>query len=51
MPTFWKLYNSLPELKDPLPVSMPAHEDAVHVPVPAHKEAAQPHTGRRRIRA
>jgi 5-enolpyruvylshikimate-3-phosphate synthase len=50
MPTFWKLFNNLPELKDPLPVSVPA-KDTLSVSAPAHEEAAQPQAGRRRIRA
>jgi 5-enolpyruvylshikimate-3-phosphate synthase len=50
MPAFWKLYNSLPELKDPLPVSVPAHKETILVPAPADEEAAQPQAGKRRIR-
>jgi 5-enolpyruvylshikimate-3-phosphate synthase len=51
MPTFWKLYNSLPELKEPLPVSAPAHKSSFAVSAPAHEETAQPQAGRRRVRA
>jgi hypothetical protein len=51
MPTFWKLFNSLPELKDPLPVSVPARKDTLPVSAPACGETASPQAGRRRIRA
>jgi 5-enolpyruvylshikimate-3-phosphate synthase len=50
MPTFWRLYNSLPELKDPLPVSVPGHKETIPVSVPEDEEAAQPQAGKRRIR-
>jgi hypothetical protein len=51
MPTFWKIFNSLPELKDPLPVPAPARKDTLPVSAPAHGETGQPQTDRRRIRA
>jgi 5-enolpyruvylshikimate-3-phosphate synthase len=51
MPTFWKIFNSLPELKDPLPVPAPARKDSLPVSAPAHEETGQPQTDKRRIRA
>jgi 5-enolpyruvylshikimate-3-phosphate synthase len=54
MPTFWKLYNSLPELKDPSTVSAQARKDTVPAPAQADEAdeaAARTQAGKRRIRA
>jgi 5-enolpyruvylshikimate-3-phosphate synthase len=51
MPAFWKLYNGLPELKDPLPVPAQAHKETARVPAPADEEDARQQAGKRRVRA